>query len=530
MAIKWCLLGNLNNSTQLCNVLCWEEHKLVLVSWDAGRVVLPFPVATTLYSWNGKTHELTILPQSENFLTVKLKTASPINSFMKLYDEMKKDLDNPQMVSDPSFTTTTPNDNNQEPTPCHKCKETTLLLKQLRETNERLEQELMKRNQEELDQMRTELERGSTAGTGPSDSQIIRLKTQLTAARNDLEYLQGEFKARLTAAKQSQATTEKDLKNALNEVKKLKMEKEELARKTHNLQVALQQTQQELHRVRKPSDSMISSAEMEEWVYVDKGDVAQKNVNISNSEPPQQSSSLNLEQAQMKIAQLEKEISTLSTSLAKLSGMRTMGDAALSRINDFKDLRDNDLTNLVFSMTDDDNVQSVLFPLLSRIAFNEFWSLVLEDDSTDQRVRYSKLITEKDEKVVSLCVNKLRSALTTILKNLQRQLTDCDISHLVDSSGSSYQQELCDFFDGCTRWNAAMTLCDPVLELLPKSRLPKQGTPINNLVGQQFEYDFGDLGNAVVDCVELPGLAVQDLTGTVYCKARIRCKFPSMNK
>jgi hypothetical protein len=65
--------------------------------------------------------------------------------------------------------------------------------------------------------------------------------------------------------------------------------------------------------------------------------------------------------------ELLKQLSGLSAAQVKLGGMAVVGETMISCANRFKNLRDNDLTNLVFSMTNDDVVCEFLSPLISSI-------------------------------------------------------------------------------------------------------------------------------------------------------------------
>jgi hypothetical protein len=91
--------------------------------------------------------------------------------------------------------------------------------------------------------------------------------------------------------------------------------------------------------------------------------------------------------------------------------------------------------------------------------------------------------------MVDECVSKLEIAASKAVRELEITLSK-DLSGLLDPQ-TPHNKELRQFFVECTRWHAEMISQDPILELLPKKRIPNQGSPVNNLIGLQYEFNFG---------------------------------------
>lgn len=147
----------------------------------------------------------------------------------------------------------------------------------------------------------------------------------------------------------------------------------------------------------------------------------------------------------------------------------------------FTDLRDKDLVNLVVNLTDDAEIQHAVFPLIYRIiiyyyhyyyhlfqfdlkkefAFPNFWSTICDNDSQEFKMRVSKTILESEE---------------AIKKHAER-LTDATMEAIAEHQSpppfppGSYSLFL-SFFSSCTRWNASIIQCNPMLEVTPKNQLP----------------------------------------------------------
>jgi len=205
-------------------------------------------------------------------------------------------------------------------------------------------------------------------------------------------------------------------------------------------------------------------------------------------------------------------VCAMSVTHAKYSGMHVDDDLLLCT-NNFKTLRDNDLLNVAFSITDDEKIQDVLFPLLTKNGFHNFWNIISPERqlTREAKVSLSGEIRKSEKKAyiyADLMVQSTLDALASY-KSLHKDFRDKTIK----------------FFASCARWHADMTLCEPPMELLPRNLIPKKGSPINNIFGQQFDWDFGTLGFPVVESVPLPGLMIHDFNGTILVKAQITCSF-----
>jgi len=64
---------------------------------------------------------------------------------------------------------------------------------------------------------------------------------------------------------------------------------------------------------------------------------------------------------------------------SKIDGMYFVGSPVLSHVERFKELRGNTLLNVLFNLTEDEQVQNALLPQLSRIAFHDFWMAINEN-------------------------------------------------------------------------------------------------------------------------------------------------------
>ncbi len=119
------------------------------------------------------------------------------------------------------------------------------------------------------------------------------------------------------------------------------------------------------------------------------------------------------------------------------------------------------------------------------IAFHDFWPTVIENvrNGREQKIHFSKGIVDGQDNIVANCVEKMKRATAKAIKTLEGKLSN--VGNL-----ESFLPDLNGFFEACTRWNADMTLCETSLELIPKNCIPRKGTPINQLVGLPYEFDF----------------------------------------
>lgn len=114
--------------------------------------------------------------------------------------------------------------------------------------------------------------------------------------------------------------------------------------------------------------------------------------------------------------------------------------------------------------------------IYKEFAFHNFWPTICENVSHESKEKASKLILESEE------------AITKHAELITAATMEAIAKHHSPPSGSYHL--LLSFFSLCTRWNATIMQCNPPLELLPINKLPKRGTPLNNIIGQQFNLDF----------------------------------------
>jgi chromosome segregation ATPase len=180
------------------------------------------------------------------------------------------------------------------------------------------------------------------------------LKEELEITKKELECIKTSIQMtenRLSVSDHNLDTTRRELhttKDTLNQTVSV----------LHSTQMELEETLNSLAIMKEDAESRISS-------------ISEKDSLIETKCAEMEQLNQRFQESQQRTARIESELNQLiaHSAVQPNLGSQTVVEKIIPCANKFKDLRDNDLVNLVFSMSDDDEICQYLFPLISIILF-----------------------------------------------------------------------------------------------------------------------------------------------------------------